>query len=108
MKPSSRITQIMPAEGWRAVYATEGDQGKVELQAEPLVAWALVCDPRDEEYPDAIEPMADVGGYVDVVTEVSNYIGPLAPGEDIETYRPEAEDHITRERRKRAKSEAVA
>ncbi len=108
MKPGSRITQIMSAEGWRAVYATEGEQGAIELQTEPIVAWALVYDPREEDYPDAIEPMGDVGGYMDLVTEVSNYIGALAPGADVETYRAEAEEHVARQRRKHAKREEAA
>lgn len=108
MKPGTRITQIMPADGWRVVYATEGEQGEVELQTEPIVAWALVYDPREEEYPDAIEPMGDVGGYMDLVTEVSNYIGTLAPGADVETYSVEAEEHAARQRRKQAKREAAA
>lgn len=110
MRPGTRITQIIPADGWRAVYADTDEHGAITLFAEPLVAWALLTEPDEDEYPDSVEPMGDQGGYVDIIESSTSpgYLGPLAPGADIETYRTEAEEHVARQRRKQAKSGAAA
>jgi hypothetical protein len=107
MRPGTRIKQIIPADGWRAVYAGTDEHGVLSLVSDPLIAWALVTDPSEDEYPDSIEPVADVGGYADVIESAAlEYMGVLAPGEDIERYRPDAELCAKLGERSRAKREA--
>jgi hypothetical protein len=43
-----KILQIMPADGWRALYARRLETGDLALWTEPLVGWALV----EEMFPD--------------------------------------------------------
>jgi hypothetical protein len=39
-----KILQIIPATGWRALFARRLDTGVLHLWTEPLIAWALVED----------------------------------------------------------------
>jgi len=96
MRAHERIRQLLPADGWRVLYAGEDEHGAVDLWAEPLIAWALITDPDadSDEDADEIHPVGDTGlGYVSVLDH-DDYVAVLAPGVDIETHRGEAVSYI--------------
>ena len=73
------IRQIIPADGWFALYAVETEKplelATVEdiIVADRLACWALV------DYPDGndrgVEGIADAGGYNDYCEDVRNFLG---------------------------------
>lgn len=81
---TAKIIQLIPADGWRAVYASiEGEDGEPRAYSSPLLAWALAED--GSIYPVTV----DRNGMVEVEYENStvNLIGIAPPcGQD---WRPE-------------------
>jgi hypothetical protein len=55
------IHQLIPAAGWRALFARRLDTGELQLWTEPLVAWALVEDTFAEAGEDDVVEQAVVG-----------------------------------------------
>ena len=106
-----RVLQLLPADGWRAVYA--GADG--EPFGETLVCWALVefhdgeHGPRhDEVYWPAVlwGRQAIVGmtvsldGSVDSCEGSNNFLGYVPAGEPLDDWRERAQDHIEATRKK--------
>lgn len=104
------IQQIIPANGWHAVFVTRGDAGEVELYTIPISVWALV------EHQDLGDKFRGVTGYgatdiVDPVDDCPDFLGYLHEGdpEGPEKYRESAERHLRWvERRERREREAGA
>src|SRR5688500_9796569 len=98
------ILQIMPADGWRALYAKRLATGALALWTEPLIGWALV----EETFPDEDgQPTADteqsVQGLVSygvqgavLATETGGFVLTyVRPEEDLEPHRAMAEALIS-------------
>ncbi len=99
-----KILQLLPAPGWRAVWADE-EKGKVTLWNEPLVAFALVemCNGEQEVAPlHAIDSTA----YIERADTDKNFIGLVPPGENVEMHRASAERFVERKREQAAKRKA--
>lgn len=77
---TSRILQIMPAEGFRAVYGTIQEDGKtVDLDARPLAGFALVEDEAGGRSVVGLDPR-DI---VYLCGELGDHLGYLPPGEKL-------------------------
>ena len=94
-----QIVQIMPAEGWNAVFVEQLPTGERKLSSEPLACWALV----EDEAKDYDRPRRQVVGLAARALarpEVSdcgisnNFVGYLRDGEDIEVWREAAESRF--------------
>lgn len=95
---ASKIQQMLPADGWRAVYSGEG--GKP--WADPLVCWALVCTPdRNDEGHDFGEALpwsqqaivgfvADSDGDISPAVGSASFIGYAAASDLLETFEEKA------------------
>lgn len=92
-----KVLQLLPADGWRAVYAGE-DGAPV---ADPLVCWALISTPdRDEghEYGEVLpwSQQAVVGlvtggdGEVDAAVSIANFIAYAGPADDLSIFAERA------------------
>jgi hypothetical protein len=71
-----QIVQIIPADGWRVVYAIErwvqGERA-VEAISSPLLAWGLTMD-------GFLVPLeSDKSGWVEDPTGCSNFLGLITP-----------------------------
>lgn len=62
---TERIVQIMPADGWKAVYVN----GDGVVAVVPLVGWALVEDGEGRRHVDGLD------GRGDVITLCDNMVG---------------------------------
>lgn len=109
----ARVRQIMPADGWSAVWA--GDDGVPWSM--PLVCWALVdlsaWDELEDGRPDLwsavgmsnesiIGMTTGADGYVDTCEEGGNFLGYLADGEDIEAlWGEQSRQYAERQAKKR-------
>jgi hypothetical protein len=90
-----KIIQIMPAEGWRALYFHRGDAGEVVFEEEPLVCWALMEESTEniDETVRSVEGLS-ADSWVETVEHVSNFLAYLAPGESPEKFHDEAERRL--------------
>jgi hypothetical protein len=98
-----KILQIMPADGWRALYAERLETGHVELWTAPLMGWALVEQtvPTKDGYRTK-DVIRHVDGLVCVsmdgpvlAQETANFLLTyVPPQEDLEPYRSDAESFI--------------
>jgi hypothetical protein len=99
-----KILQIMPADGWRALYAKRIESGELELWTEPLIGWALV----EEIFPDEDgRPTKDIERSVQGLVSYGVQGATLAPGtagfvltyvqaqQDLEPHRSMAEALIS-------------
>lgn len=93
-----KILQILPADGWRVVYASEAG----EPFADVLVCWALISVP-DKQGMDCGECFAwgeqqvvgivtSVDGDMSAAPEASNFLGYSPAGESLDGYREPAEE----------------
>lgn len=73
-----QVKQIIPAEGWRAVY--KEDDGSLFVQ--PLCCWAVV----DENGDTSVVGM-DASDMVEACDEASNFLGYIGPGESDDKYK---------------------
>lgn len=100
-EPKARVIQLLPAEGWRAVFGL--DDG--DVVCDPLICWALVeffdreHGPRkDDIYMPAVMGcrQAIVGmttsleGWVDSPEGSSNFLGYAGPGEGLDEWSERA------------------
>ena len=94
-----QIVQIMPAEGWNAVFVDRLPSGEYKLSSEPLACWALV----EDEAKDYDRPRRQVVGLAARALarpEMSdcgicnNFVAYLRDGEDIEVWREAAENQL--------------
>ncbi len=95
---NERIQQIIPANGWLAVYATqEGDQWRAETWPFPL--WALLEDEHGEQRIVGF----DGADYLSNVEDNDNFLGYVDPGKSpeqiTELWQKEAQ-HYGRQRKK--------
>lgn len=91
-----RIIQILPANGWRAVYAMEMDDGTWVAEAYPLALWALI------EEGDGFTSVVGMD-CADVALSVEdniNHLGYIGPGDDIEPWHEAARRHGAMHERK--------
>lgn len=94
-KTSETILQIIPGDGWSAVYL----QGDGTLYVERLVAWALVEVPGDEDdakpFRTVVGLAADSGLATDAA-DYHNFIAYAAPGEDMtsDVWQAKVRDHL--------------
>lgn len=104
----SSILQIIPAEGWNAVFADpdadpEGDL-KTLYYLRPLVCWSLVRYPAEEDFSDFEAVEGQIG--MDEVHSASafpNFLCYLGPGEKVEEdWRDELVALAKREREQQA------
>lgn len=63
------IKQIMPADGWHALFVLMGEDGRYALESEPLVCWAYA-----REIMRYVDTDADVRGAIPVDTVVGMYV----------------------------------
>lgn len=89
-KTMRRIVQIIPADGWFAVFASRLPTGEVVLQDQPLACWALIED-EDEEgsWRDVIGLTADSD--VEECYLRGRFVGYRWQGESIDKWRTKAE-----------------
>lgn len=90
--PVGRILQIMPAEGYSEVFATE--EGPVE---HPLVCWGLVEDYEHCTCINGFTAYAD--GLVTKVGTASNSLGIKGPGEKLQDWAEASAAFCAAERR---------
>jgi len=82
------ILQIMPANGWKAVYALESEDDEPSIFRKPLTCFALIEQLYDNPYGGrdlgrAVEGFdACPDGGVSTVENVGNFLGYEAPGEN--------------------------
>lgn len=110
-EPKARVIQMMPADGWRAVFA----DGSNPI-ADPLVCWALVeffdndHGPRhDDVYMPAVvgSRQAIVGmitgidGWVDCAEGNGNFLGYAAAGEPLEDWAEKSAEYTEDVKRQR-------
>jgi hypothetical protein len=96
------IQQLIPATGWRALFARRGARGELHLWTEPLIAWALVQEHFAEEgEEDTIEQFvvgmgASGGQGVVPCPEMAGFVLTyVRDDEDLEPHRAMAETLIT-------------
>ena len=66
------ILQIIPADGWRAVFEDdEASDGAGKYIYEPVICWALVEDAGER----VVCGMTDQDGVIDLVEDVENHVG---------------------------------
>jgi len=70
-----KILQIIPAGGWRAVYAVRQEDGTYKQEASPLVCWALIKHP---EHGVIVEGM-ESGDWVDFCEDTCGFLGYIGP-----------------------------
>lgn len=87
--PEDFIVQMIPMPGWQAVYADENHDGTVSLLTEHLLGLAVTAS-------GSLRVVVGDGTGEVFADELGNYLGPLAPGEDIERFRAEAERQVKR------------
>jgi hypothetical protein len=90
--PEKKIGWGMPLpQGWRAMFAYRGDDGKVVLRTSPLKSWTLVGGPRGRLKTSGVT--AD-----GAATGIGNphFCGYLREGEPAEEYEKVAEAHLRR------------
>lgn len=102
------IQQIVPADGWHAVFVTRGDVGEVELYTTLICAWALV------EHEDLGGKFRSITGYgatdmVDPVDGCPDFLGYLHEGdpEGPDKYREDAERALRWVERRERKASAA-
>lgn len=106
---------LIPANGWQAVYASrdesEDENEATFAHANPLVAFAVAKATETRVYEDGrteeADTWRDVVGYdagdktIDLVAEVDNFIGYLAPGESIpEWMEQQAREYVEKQAKK--------
>jgi len=106
---------LIPATGWQVVYASrdesDKEKGVVFAHASPLVAFALSRATIKSVYHDGTTRAEDDGNYVvgydaadttiELVAEIANSIGYLAPGESIpEWLEQQAREHVEKQAKK--------
>ena len=89
-EPIMKIIQIMPATGWRAVYA--GDDGQPFFT--DIVCWALVQD-GEETSVIGMNVSEDYVDFCNYPTLKSNFLGYDGPN-NLRDWKQEAADHITK------------
>jgi hypothetical protein len=96
------IQQLIPATGWRALFARHLETGELHLWTEPLIAWALVQEDFAEEGEDDALEQSVVGLGVDGANgvlpcpEMAGFVLIyVREGEDLEPHRTMAETLIT-------------
>jgi hypothetical protein len=105
--PERKILSVMPADGWRALFAYRGEDDKVVMYTRPLAAWALVRRKyRQDGWMREVEGLTvgDHEGYpgsrpdfCDVVCEdMQMFVACLAPEDRIESYRTAATRGVER------------
>ena len=97
-KTEMRKMSIIPATGWKAVYCEEGQPGN--LMAAELVGWACI-EYWDEEKEKAFTVIGldAVEQEVQFPENLSNFMGYLAPEEDMKAlYAPKAERYLATRR----------
>ncbi len=102
---TGKVLQIIPAGGWRGIYAHEAD-GKAHTSESPVACFALVemCDGTRE-----VTPLMSQWDEIDRGSAVGNFLGILGPGEPTdESVQRLAEEHVARERAKRANARTPA
>lgn len=72
-----RILQIIPAAGWRAVYAKAAGKSKPDFDV-PVSCFALVQEACDHEFSERIVPIIVTNACDDA--ESDNYLGCVGPG----------------------------
>jgi hypothetical protein len=87
MEKSARkkILQIMPAEGWEAVYVNEGKPIFTNL-----VCWALVEEGEDT-FVAGLDSSLGSPNFVDFVEDLSNFLGYKSPNDDKDWLKEAAE-----------------
>jgi hypothetical protein len=87
------IIQVIPADGWRAMFVHEdvnGSQEGFSITTYPLVCWALT----EEDGIRGVVGMAPMEYGVDVVSAHRGWFGYLGPGEKVEDFREDARRHL--------------
>ncbi len=100
-----KILQIIPAVGWRSVYAHE-QNGRAHTSESPLACFALVelCDGTRE-----VTPFLANWDDIDRGDLCGNFLGILGPGEPTEEWvHREAEEYCERERARKGMPKATA
>lgn len=81
---ASRILQIIPADGWNAVYAIRPDRNKNNpVWLAPLACWALV----EQERARLVVGLDPTLSFCD---QGDNFLGYLAPGKKADTWKEKA------------------
>jgi hypothetical protein len=96
------IQQLIPATGWRALFARRLETGELHLWTEPLIAWALVEETFAEEGEDDAVEQSVVGmgaygvqGVVPCPQMAGFVLTYVRDDEDLEPHRDMAETLIT-------------
>ncbi len=93
-----KILQVMPADGWRALYVSRAPGGAAALEAIPLVAWSLWEDEDGDRGISGLD--SDAHGFTDYADEASNFVCYLSPGMDPEERRESAEARLEQSERR--------
>lgn len=83
MSDQETIIQIMPADGWVAVYEMDGEES-----AEPIVCFALVESIEDGIKRRDVRPMCADGKLIDFADEAENFVRV----EELETFEEDEEE----------------
>jgi hypothetical protein len=96
------IQQLIPATGWRALFARRLETGALKLWTEPLIAWALVQEDFAEEGEEETLEQSVVGlgadgvqGVVPCPQMAGFVLTYVRDDEDLEPHRAMAETLIT-------------
>jgi len=96
------IQQLIPATGWRALFARHLETGALHLWTEPLIAWALVQEDFTEEGEDEAIEQSVVGlgaygvqGVVPCPQMAGFVLTYVRDDEDLEPHRAMADTLIT-------------
>jgi hypothetical protein len=96
------IHQLIPATGWRALFARRVETGAIQLWTEPLIAWALVEETFGEDGEDdgVEQSVVGLGAYgaqgVVPCPEMAGFVLTyVREDEDLEPHRAMAETLIT-------------
>ncbi len=91
-----KIIQIIPADGWSAVYAEKKEDGIYLPFFMPLACWALIEEKDGERRVVGL----DGPDYIDSAEDSCNFLGYASPSEGLEGWFEDARKHGQRQKAK--------